>query len=200
MIHKIHHRICHQIYHQIYGITKFITKFVTKYPREHIWVTRKSVSKLISDPVALIRDIRTIVESHKNDSAEQSVTGKPLLVWPGLKNEKAWAKAKAKKKEKKEEEREEAKPTVRVVCKACPGCKLERCGRCQPCQALPRRRCVLRQCTQLVLAPPTVCSICGLDGWYAEPSMTLVDRYLGSNVGPTRRVTSNVSGLWRPTA
>ena len=61
-------------------------------------VTRKSVPKLISDPVALIRDIRTIVESHKNDSAEQSVTGKPLLVWPGLKNEKAWAKAKAKKK------------------------------------------------------------------------------------------------------
>ena len=171
-----HERNC-ELYHnhitpqELYGL-KAIVMFIHALP-----VTRKSVPKLIKDPVALIRDIRTIVETHKNDDAEQSVTGKPLLVWPGLKNDRVWPKAKAKKKEKKEEEKEETKPTVRVVCKACPGCKLERCGRCQPCQALPRRRCVLRVCTQLVLAPATVCSICGLDGWYAEPSMTLVDRY-----------------------
>lgn len=140
--------------------------------------------KLVTDPVEIIRDIRTIVETHKNDSAEQSVTGKPLLVWPGLKNEKLMTRTKAKKKVKEERAEQgeaEQKPVVRVPCKLCPGCRVERCGRCPPCQELPRRRCVLRQCTQLVLAPPTTCTICGLDGWYAETSMTLVDRPLETN-------------------
>ena len=61
-------------------------------------VTRKSVPKLIKDPVGLIRDIRTIVESHKNDSGEKSVNGKSLCFWPGLKNEK-WTKLKQLKRE-----------------------------------------------------------------------------------------------------
>lgn len=62
-------------------------------------VTRKSVPKLIKDPVGLIRDIRTIVESHKNDSGEKSVNGKSLCFWPGLKNEKKWTKLKQLKRE-----------------------------------------------------------------------------------------------------
>ena len=57
-------------------------------------VTRKSVPKLIKDPVGLIRHIRTIVESHKNDSGEKSVNGKSLCFWPGLKNEKKCTKLK----------------------------------------------------------------------------------------------------------
>merc|ERR1719430_2743077 len=102
-----HQRTC-ELYHsnitpqELYGL-KAIVMFIHALP-----VTRKNVPKLIKDPVALIRDIRTIVETHKADSAEQAVTGKPLLLWPGLKNERAWSKAKTKKKEKKEEEREEA--------------------------------------------------------------------------------------------
>jgi hypothetical protein len=55
-------------------------------------VTRKSVPKLI-------RTQWGIVESHKNDSGEKSVTGKPLLYWPGLKNEKKWTKLKQFKRE-----------------------------------------------------------------------------------------------------
>ena len=37
-------------------------------------------------------------------------------------------------------------------------------------------RCQNRRCEQPVLAVATVCCICRLDGWFAEPSMSLVDR------------------------
>ena len=48
---------------------------------------KKNVPSTIRDPVTLIRDIRTIVEVHKNDSQERAVNGRPLLYWPGLKND-----------------------------------------------------------------------------------------------------------------
>ena len=77
----------------MYGL-KAIVMFI-----DALHVTRKSVPKLIKDPVGLIRDIRTIVESHKNDSGEKSVNGKSLCFWPGLKNEKKWTKLKQLKRE-----------------------------------------------------------------------------------------------------
>jgi len=48
---------------------------------------KKNVPAAIKDPVTLIRDIRTIVEVHKNDTQEKAVNGRPLLYWPGLKND-----------------------------------------------------------------------------------------------------------------
>lgn len=88
--------------------------------------------------------------------------GRPLLLWPGLKNERAWGKVKARKKEVKEGVKEvdqEAKPAVRIPCKSCPGCRVDRCTRCVPCQALPRRY-VLYLCLYLVPCtwPGDVCS------------------------------------------
>ena len=56
---------------ELYGL-KAIVMFIHALP-----VTRKMVPKLIKDPVGLIRDIRTIVESHKNDTdGSGSNTGK----------------------------------------------------------------------------------------------------------------------------
>ena len=72
----------------MYGL-KAIVMFIHALP-----VTRKSVPKLIKDPVGLIRHIRNIVESHKNDSGGKSVNGKSLCFWPGLKNEKKCTKLK----------------------------------------------------------------------------------------------------------
>jgi hypothetical protein len=48
------------------------------------------VPACIKDPVSLIRDIRIIVEVHKNDKPERAVNGRPLLFWPGLKQESSW--------------------------------------------------------------------------------------------------------------
>jgi len=161
---------------ELYGL-KAIVMFIHALP-----VTRKSVPRLIKDPVGLIRDIRTIVESHKNDSGERAVTGKPLLYWPGLKNDKKWNKVKQFKRESQGMTRENKDPAIRVPCKACEGCLVSVCGVCNGCVSLPRRRCVNRRCSQPVLDTSTTCSHCGLDGWYASPSMSLVDRPIETNV------------------
>jgi len=159
---------------ELYGL-KAIVMFIHALP-----VTRKMVPKLIKDPVGLIRDIRTIVETHKNDTDDKAVTGKPLLYWPGLKNDKKWGKMKQFKRESQSQNSVKTKQK-RVPCKACEGCLVAVCGSCQACTSLPRRRCVNKRCSQPVLDVATTCSYCGLDGWYASPSMSLVDRPLETN-------------------
>jgi len=46
-------------------------------------IQRKNVPALIYDPVALLRAIRQIVETHRYDNPVKAVTGRPILVWPG---------------------------------------------------------------------------------------------------------------------
>lgn len=40
---------------------------------------RKSVPELLSDPIALVRDVRTLVEQHRHDKQHHAVTGVPVL-------------------------------------------------------------------------------------------------------------------------
>lgn len=40
---------------------------------------RKSVPELLSDPIALVRDVRTVVEQHRHDKQHLAVTGVPVL-------------------------------------------------------------------------------------------------------------------------
>ena len=47
---------------------------------------------------------------------------------------------------------------------------------------MPRRRCVNKRCSQPCLDSSTTCSYCGLDEWYASPSMSLVGRPIETNV------------------
>lgn len=44
--------------------------------------TKKNVPELIRDPVALIHDVRCLVEQHRNDNPESAVTGNPVLPPP----------------------------------------------------------------------------------------------------------------------
>jgi len=53
-------------------------------------VNKKNVPSFIKDPVSLIRDIRIIVEVHKNDRPDRSLNGRPLLFWPGLRKDASW--------------------------------------------------------------------------------------------------------------
>ncbi|KAJ1523891.1 hypothetical protein ONE63_010445 [Megalurothrips usitatus] len=43
---------------------------------------KKNVPELVQDPIALIRDVRTLVEKHRHDSQEKAVTGRPVLRLP----------------------------------------------------------------------------------------------------------------------
>lgn len=50
-------------------------------------VSKKNVPALIQDPISLVRDIRELVDKHKDDNSELAITGKPLLFWPAIKND-----------------------------------------------------------------------------------------------------------------
>jgi len=49
--------------------------------------TKKNVPSFIKDPVSLIKDIRIIVEVHKNDRPDRAINGKPLINWPNLRRD-----------------------------------------------------------------------------------------------------------------
>ena len=44
--------------------------------------TKKNVPELMKDPVALIHDVRCLVEQHRHDSPEAAITGLPILPSP----------------------------------------------------------------------------------------------------------------------
>ena len=160
---------------ELFGL-KAIVMFIHALP-----VTRKSVPPLLQDAVSLIKDIRTIVDSHKDDILERSLTGKPLLYWPG-RSEKKWNRQKTPvKRDVRGDTVEPREPAARTPCTACRGCKTRACNNCDSCRSLPRQRCIMRSCHQPVLDPTTVCVLCHLDGWYASPHMSLIDRPAETN-------------------
>ena len=67
---------------EIFGI-KAIIMYIHALP-----VSKKNVPPLLKEPINLVRDIKLVVEGHKNDEPEKAVTGHPLLHWPGIKSEK----------------------------------------------------------------------------------------------------------------
>lgn len=157
-------------------------------------VSKKNVPVLLPEPINLVRDIREVVGAHKNDDPELAITGRQLLHWPGIKNDPGYMRAKAKPRKEKavkesfvpKKEHPRAfggKRAERTSCKICQACISSDCGSCNFCADMPRfggpgklrRPCQMRQCLQPLLLPATVCNICGLDGWHAEPSMKLIE-------------------------
>lgn len=61
---------------ELHGL-KAIVMFLHSLP-----TNKKNVPELIRDPIALIKDVRTLVEQHRYDSPEAAVTGKPILRGP----------------------------------------------------------------------------------------------------------------------
>lgn len=157
-------------------------------------VSKKNVPPLIPQPIELVRDIRELVEKHRDDDKELAVTGKPLLFWHGIKNDPGYMKPKSKGKKdkvkelppKKDHPRAGAlggKKVERVPCNICQACISPDCGSCHYCADMVRfgglgklrKPCQMRNCLQELLPPTLVCAICGLDGWHAEPSLKLIE-------------------------
>lgn len=63
----------HLTHYELFGL-KEIVMFLYDLPPQ-----RKNVPELISDPVQLIKDVRSLVERHCKDSPELAITGKPVL-------------------------------------------------------------------------------------------------------------------------
>lgn len=58
---------------ELHGL-KAIIKYVYTLP-----ANKKNVPELISDPILLIKDVRTLIELHCHDNPDLSVTGRPVL-------------------------------------------------------------------------------------------------------------------------
>jgi len=161
-------------------------------------VTKKNVPPLLKEPINLVRDIKLLVEKHKNDDPALAVTGQPMLFWSGIRDsDKTYnsSKMKAKNKRKhdyfysplKEGSYKAEKPT-RMPCKICQACIAPDCTKCEFCVDMIRfggpgrlrKPCQLRKCLQPLLPLDVCCFICGLDGWYAEANVRLVDRPPGT--------------------
>lgn len=158
-------------------------------------VSKKNVPSLILEPINLVRDIRTLVDEHKSDDASLAVTGRPLLYWPGIKNDPGYMRMQKQKPKKDRPMKEPAPPPAaksrpgsrkkadRIPCKICQACISPDCGMCQFCADMIRfggsgrlrKPCQMRQCLQPLLLPSILCSICGLDGWYAESHLRLIE-------------------------
>ena len=63
-------------FQELHGL-KAIVMFLHSLPSN-----KKNVPELIHDPIALIKDVRTLVEQHRHDSPEAAVTGKSILRGP----------------------------------------------------------------------------------------------------------------------
>jgi len=112
-------------------------------------INKKNVPSLMKDPVSLIRDIRTIVEAHKTDRHEKAITGRPLIYWPGIKNDPAAAWFQQPKDERR----------------------------------FARTQAVARQQGEggMLLPDSCTCTVCGLDGWFADTQLTGIDRRPSGN-------------------
>jgi F-box/leucine-rich repeat protein 10/11 len=157
-------------------------------------VSKKNVPPLIKEPINLVRDVRLVVETHKDDNPCKAVTGHPLLNWAGIKDDKGYAKIKITKASKKKasdgyfysplkEGSYKPEKPVRLPCKICQACISPDCTKCDFCIDMVRyggpgnlrRSCLLRTCLQPLLPLQVTCNKCNLDGWYADTNMRLVE-------------------------
>jgi len=70
------HQHVHITPYELHGL-KAIVMYLHSLPS-----TKKNVPELIRDPVALIHDVRCLVEQHRHDNPEAAVTGNPVLPPP----------------------------------------------------------------------------------------------------------------------
>ena len=110
-------------------------------------VSKKNVPPLLRHPINLVKDVRIVVNEHKEDTLENAITGKPLLYWPGIKNDHNSSHRRGSKKEgakkptakeeispmKKEVKTEQLSKKERVPCKVCQACISPNCGKCPCC-------------------------------------------------------------------
>ena len=104
-------------------------------------VSKKNVPLILRQPINLVRDVRVVVNDHKEDTMENAITGKPILFWPGIKHDgrkKGGGKKSMVGKEEISPIKKEAKQEIvikqeRVPCKVCQNCIRPNCGKCPAC-------------------------------------------------------------------
>ncbi|XP_034942287.1 jmjC domain-containing histone demethylation protein 1 [Chelonus insularis] len=144
--------------------------------------TKKNVPELIRDPVALIHDVRGLVEQHRHDNPDAAVTGRPILPAPPPLTIAERERLKLPKKHFPKIPKSEAKAPMprrrRTRCKRCEACTRQDCGECVYCQDMvkfggsgrAKQTCITRQCLRPMLPVTAACKVCQLDGWGQQPA------------------------------
>lgn len=146
--------------------------------------SKKNVPELISDPVALIHDIRCVVEQHRHDSPDLAVTGQPVLPPPPSMSIMDREKMSYRKKlirpplKERSEWKSSGPRRRRTRCKKCEACTRTDCGECCYCQDMvkfggsgrAKQTCLMRQCMRPNLPVTAACKFCNLDGWGQTPA------------------------------
>ncbi|KAL0267255.1 UNVERIFIED_CONTAM: hypothetical protein PYX00_009581 [Menopon gallinae] len=154
---------------------------------------KKNVPELIKDPIALVKDVRTVVEQHRHDNPELAVTGKSVLRmgmddvdldarmrknrYPLMKNSENRGPKLHKLPHRSPAAKGNGPRRRRTRCKKCEACQRNDCGECSFCLDMvkfggpgrAKQTCVMRQCLQPMLPVTAACLTCGLDGWGQQP-------------------------------
>jgi len=155
---------------------------------------RKNIPELIKDPIALIKDVRTLVEFHRGDSPELAITGRNVLTGVEDCDVRPRDRFTAQKQEikmkcppqyadsldnkvKNLQKLQGGPRRRRTRCKKCEACQRSDCGECSFCLDMvkfggpgrAKQTCVMRQCLQPMLPVTAACAMCELDGWGQPP-------------------------------
>lgn len=147
---------------------------------------RKSVPDLLSDPIALVKDVRLLVEQHRLDKQSLAITGVPILQAPEevLTSERRQYSGRGGRgggrggcSKPRPEHATKTPRRRRTRCKKCEACQRTDCGECLFChdmvkfggQGRAKQTCIMRQCLQPMLPVTASCSVCHLDGWMQTP-------------------------------
>ncbi|XP_045539000.1 jmjC domain-containing histone demethylation protein 1 isoform X2 [Papilio machaon] len=170
----------HLTQNELHGL-KAIVMYLHQLP-----AARKSVPELLSDPIALVRDVRTLVEQHRHDKQHLAITGVPLLKGPDeTTSERRQSSGRGGRggghrgppSRPRPEHANSAPRRRRTRCKKCEACLRTDCGECVFChdmvkfggQGRAKQTCVMRQCLQPMLPVTASCAVCHLDGWMQTP-------------------------------
>ncbi|XP_063229275.1 jmjC domain-containing histone demethylation protein 1-like isoform X2 [Bacillus rossius redtenbacheri] len=161
---------------------------------------KKNVPMLIKDPIALIKDVRTVVEQHRYDDPELAVTGVPVLrsFYDGDKDRLrvdhhrsggGRGTLQAGPRQPKGARAGPGKAPAgamgprrrRTRCKKCEACVRSDCGDCSYCHDMvkfgglgrAKQTCVMRQCLQPMLPVTATCEMCDLDGWKQQVAVPI---------------------------
>ncbi|KAK9305490.1 hypothetical protein QLX08_003504 [Tetragonisca angustula] len=174
-----HHQHIHLTPFELHGL-KAIVMYLHSLPS-----TKKNVPELIRDPVALIHDVRCLVEQHRHDNPEAAVTGNPVLPPPPsltiADRERLRITKKSFTKIQRHHSQEKSERPFsrrrRTRCKKCEACTRTDCGECIYCHDMvkfggsgrAKQTCLMRQCLRPMLPVTAACKVCGLDGWGQSP-------------------------------
>ncbi|XP_026755018.1 jmjC domain-containing histone demethylation protein 1 isoform X2 [Galleria mellonella] len=171
----------HLTQNELHGL-KAIVMYLHQLP-----AARKSVPELLSDPIALVRDVRTLVEQHRHDKQHLAVTGVPVLKGPeetpGSERRQSSGRGgrggagRGGPARPRPEHANNAPRRRRTRCKKCEACQRTDCGECVFCHDMvkfgglgrAKQTCVMRQCLQPMLPVTASCAVCHLDGWMQTP-------------------------------